>query len=183
MVAAPATFFGHALAYALGPGSMADGRHAYFLPTLQAFVTLALALALALVAKRLLFTRPERADPVRVTSRSAPGRFPGFLSLWATFSLTQCALFVSIEFLEGYRVGLFGCVAQCAVALVAAAIVTFFGVALERCEELALACGTYLPRRPHRPILTTCASLCPLAARGINQRRGVLRFQRPPPSR
>lgn len=101
-VAAPATLFGHSLTYALGAIPLADGRHTYFLPALQALVTLALGLALALILRSLLLARRVPPKSSHVTLLVSDG---GFLSLWASFSFAQCALFVSLEFLEGYRAG------------------------------------------------------------------------------
>ncbi len=126
LVAAPATLFGHSLTYALGALSLADGRHTYFIPALQALVSVALAFSFALVVRSLLVGRtaaqPSRSacaelsrSPRAELSRS-PCAWPEFFGLWAVLSFTQCALFISVESFEGYRVGLFGCLMQCAVA-------------------------------------------------------------------
>ncbi len=183
LVAAPATLFGHSLTYALGSLSLADGRHTYFIPALQALVSVALAFGFAFVVRSLL-VGGTAAQPSRSTcaelSRSTRG-WPQFFGIWAVLSFTQCALFISVESFEGYRVGLFGCLMQCAVALIAAIVVMLFGALLEQCEEIALVCGTYLLRGTNRLAVLHEPSLSLVAISRLNERRGVRRFQRPPP--
>lgn len=85
------------------------------------------------------------------------------------------------ESFEGYRVGLFGCLMECAVALIAAIMVMLFGALLEQCQEISLVCGTYLPRGTNRLAVRHDRSLSLVAVSRLNERRGVRRFQRPPP--
>lgn len=192
--AAPATLFGHSITYALGTVSLADGRHTYFLPALQALVTLTLGLALALIVRSLVSApvRPGKICPVAPSLSKGGLSMPMLgraqhdtvgitLSLWAIFSFTQCAFFVSLEFLEGYRAGPLGCAIQVVVALMAALLVVWFNDLLERCEEISLARGIYLPRPTNNQVLITDRSLCPIPVNGLNERRGIRRFQRPPP--
>lgn len=175
-VAAPATLFGHALTYTFGALSLADGRHTYFLPTLQASVTIVLALGFTLIL-RSLFGGGSGAR-----RRPSAKAWSEFLGLWAGLCLTQCALFISFEFFEGYRVGLFGCLMQCGVALIVTTLLVFFGALLERCEEISVAGGRYLPRNTNRLAVLHGRALSLAPVSGLNERRGLRRFQRPPPS-
>ncbi len=183
-VAAPATLFGHALTYALGQVSLADGRHLYFLPALQALVTIAAVLALALMARSLLLARSGlvRGRPYQTALSSQRRRFTGSLTLWAALALTQSALFVCLETLEGYHTAAFGCLVQCLVALLATLVLCFFAALLDRCEQIGLALGTYLQRSVDLCVPPITGSLVPVPVIGLNERRGIRRFQRPPPS-
>ncbi|MDQ6825929.1 MAG: hypothetical protein M3Z14_01850 [Candidatus Eremiobacteraeota bacterium] len=191
-LAALATLLGHALTYTLRAVSLADDRHSYFLPTVHTLVTLCAVLAFALVLRSLL-SAPRR-NPHDATAfgpiRSAAGRvhvplfqasLSGFLALWTMFAAIQCTLFVAIESLEGYHAGLAGCLIQCLVALIAALAFSFFAALLERCEQRSLALGMYVRRRTALPWVWRGRPLVFVRAIGLNEERGIRRFQRPPP--
>ncbi len=70
---------------------------------------------------------------------------------------------------------------MCRSALIAAIMVMLFGALLEQCQEISLVCGTYLPRGTNRLAVRPDRSLSLVAVSRLNERRGVRRFQRPPP--
>ncbi|TAM74886.1 hypothetical protein EPN44_09990 [bacterium] len=168
-VAVAVTLLGHAAAYLVQGRDLADGRHAYFAPSLD------VASALAILGATLLVVRAAAGRAVH------PPSLPALPHLWAGLSIVQVGGFALLERLEGQTPDLIGCVVEALTALlVAVALTLFFGL-VGRCAAGAPA--AYLRRYGDGPSLKWCTRtgvrvpLQPFAAR-----MGTRRFKRPPPA-
>ena len=166
----PATIAGHALTYAFGGRSLADGHHFWLAPALECTIALLAVIAMVLVGGALM----DAGIAARTLAQDST------MALWLRLSLAQVILFALIERAEGTSVGLLGCAVQIAVALLAAYLLTAFGRFLVTCVRATREASRYLQRQ--------CAPLCSFVAHEPRQtayalatRTGPHRFERPPP--
>lgn len=115
---------------------MADGHHNWFVPFLEAAISIALGIAIWLFAGALTGSRGY-----------ALGRGCCRIShVWPRMAAAQTLLFLAIERVEGTPVGLLGCVVQVAIALVAAYLVCLTASLLHACTKGARRAIRYLER-------------------------------------
>lgn len=168
---APATLAGHAAAYALCACSTADGRHGWIVPVLD--------VSLAFLCAALLFCAGESLIEARILAHTPAER--SFVPLFWRLAACQTLLFLAMEQIEGAHIDFSGVLAQIAVALIAAYMLSLFARLLTACAAGALAASTYL-QRILEP-LASFASRCPrLRAYAPTVRFDCPQFQRPPPA-
>ena len=168
--ALPAMLAGHAAAYAWAGSPVADGRHAWFAPTLEWS-----AAALATICALLVATALSRSGILARTRVEL-----SVIESWPRLALTQLLLFGAVETLEGHSVTLLAVAMQLAAAFCAACLLYLFSRLVERCIDATAEASRYLER------LFAAAAVFAgreLASRtvALSVTAGHSRFQRPPP--
>ena len=171
LAALPATLAGHWLTYAGLGQSLADGRHAYALPSFEISLLLLGVLCAGLLGGALI--QAGVVDRIRLEATG--------WSLWLKLAPIQVVLFAIIERLEGYAPSLTGCLIQCALAAGVAALLALFARFFSRCVLQSQEASAYLQRLRS----SSCdahirrAPLTLALARSASV--GPIRFGRPPP--
>lgn len=166
----PAMLAGHAAAYALTGGTLADGRHAWFAFSVQwslAALTTACMFVLAHALTRSGFLTRTRVELSIAES-------------WPRLALAQLILFGAVESFEGHSVTLMALAIQIAAAFCAACLLYLFGRLVERCMDASLEASRYLQRLFAKAAAFAGREFAPRAiALSVSSRHS--RFQRPPP--
>ncbi|TAM58556.1 hypothetical protein EPN52_10785 [bacterium] len=169
VVAASGTLLGHAVSYVVEHRALTDGRHAYFVPALDAVLALLIGGAVLYVACVMLGR-----------GRELPLAWPAqaLWRVWYKLGALQVGGFILLEAFEHNRADYVGCVVQALVALLLATALTLLFGLVERCAEALGA--RYLARCAGAACVPVPRSAV-TRARLLTECAGVRRFKRPPP--
>lgn len=161
---------GHAAAYALEGKALVDGRHGWYLFTLENSAAAFFAIAAILVGCALLFAKQLKQANFQAS----------IVQLFPRFAIAQIVLFSSVESAEGLHVTAWGVAAQLLTALCAAYLLSLFSRLLTACITTAEYLAECLERFADCRQLFVLRDPAPRSLT-LSATAGSSRFQRPPP--